>query len=103
MPPRKGASVGQPFDPEGDGYDIGTAREAGLEPSIEPGENFGHMGSVAPTTARERAQYKLPKESYLLLKGRKHESFDKAIEGERVRGFEIKKFGKRYFSVPISR
>ena len=68
------------FDPEGAGYDYETARRYGLKRNPE-----GRMPSRAP--------------SGQLLKGRKHETWDKTVEGEKQMGYEIYK-GKdgRYYS-----
>jgi hypothetical protein len=42
----------------------------------------------------------LPDEAYVILKGKSHETFDKAVKGEEERGFKVVKLGKRYYSVP---
>lgn len=91
------------FNPDGFDYDYESAEKAGIRP--EPmGPNKGHMGSVAPVTPEIYAKYQkegLPKgEAYLLLKGAAHPTHQMAVEAEAQRGFEIKKFGDRYFSVP---
>ena len=90
------------FNPEGDGYDYETALKYGMG-ADGTGKNAGHWGSVAPASKEDKQKYKLPDESYVILKGRKHETWQKAVEGEQERGFEIKKFGNRYFSVPIKK
>jgi hypothetical protein len=90
------------FNPEGDGYDYETARKYGMG-ADGTGENAGHWGSVAPASKEDKQKYKLPDESYVILKGRKHETWQKAVNGEQERGFEIKKFGNRYFSVPVNK
>lgn len=88
------------FDPEGTGFDMETALAAGMKPAgAEAGRNAGHFGSVVPTTAGEREAFGLPLDSFLVLKGKNHPTFNKAVEAERNRGFVIKKFGNRYFSV----
>tara|TARA_R100000789_G_C3017331_1_gene152726 strand:+ start:518 stop:817 length:300 start_codon:yes stop_codon:yes gene_type:complete len=92
---RKKASstlVGE-FDPEGGGYDITSARAAGLKR-----DSRGHMGSVIPATPKQISKG-VPKGSFMVLKGRKHSTFHKAVAGERARGFNVKKIGTRYFSV----
>lgn len=95
--------IAKNFDPEGFDYDYLTAEMAGITP--EPmGPNKGHMGSVAPVTPEIYEKYKkygLPKgESYMLLKGAAHPTHKMAVEAEAERGFEIKKIGDRYFSIP---
>ena len=85
----------QGFDPSGEGYDDARAKEAGMER-----DETGHMGSVAPTTDKEKKEFNLPDESYIMLKGEKHETWDKAVQGEQERGFEVVKIGDRYYSVP---
>jgi hypothetical protein len=87
------------FDPEGDDYDYLTARAAGMGPT-GTGENLGHWGSVTSAPKSLKVKYKLPEESYILLKGKNHPTWDFAVAGEEERGFEIKKYGDRYFSVP---
>lgn len=92
---------GSAFDPEGTGYDYATAKAVGMGPTGDgTKENAGHWGSVAMTSAGERKKYKLPEESYVILKGKNHETFDKAVTGEEERGFKVVKRGSRYYSVP---
>ena len=88
-----------PFGPEGRGYDTRTALSYGMTPA-ESGPNKGHMGSVVPTTALEKEMHGFPEESYLIVKGRKHPTFDLAVRGEMERGFKVLKRGTRYYSVP---
>jgi hypothetical protein len=87
------------FDPEGSGYDIKTAVAAGMEPDSKT----KHWGSVRKSTPDEIKKYGVPEDSYLLLKGAKHPTHNLAVEYEAKRGFEIKKFGDRYFSVPVKK
>lgn len=87
------------FDPESEDYDYDTAVAAGLGPDGKD-ENAGHWGSVTKASAEDRKKYGLPDESYVVLKGRKHETWDKAEEAERERGSEIVKKGDRYYSIP---
>ena len=69
------------FDPEGSGYDEDSARKAGMKPDAT-----GHWSSREP-------------KSGLLLKGRKHKTWGKTVEGERKAGYEIyKKKDGRYYS-----
>ena len=89
------------FDPEGDGFDMDRALFAGMNPAgPEAGPNEGHFGSVAPTTPDEQQQLKLPKDSFIILKGKRHPTFSKAEEAEKRRGFKVIKRGGRYYSVP---
>jgi hypothetical protein len=88
------------FDPESKGYDYDTARRYGMGPD-GVGENKGHWGSVAPASPKDKERFNLPDESYMVLKGRTHKTFHKAVKGERDRGFDVKKYGDRYFSVPM--
>ena len=91
----------RPFDPEGSDYDYETALSYGMEPTGDGTEkNKGHWGSVAPTSDSAREKYNLPYDSYVVLKGRSHESFSEAVAGEEARGFVVKKYGDRYYSVP---
>jgi len=91
------------FNPESSDYDYLNAEKAGILPEMT-GRNKGHMGSVAPVTSEIYEQYKkhgLPSgEAYIVLKGANHPTHKYLVEGEAERGFEIKKYGDRYFSVP---
>ena len=71
------------FDPEGEGYDMKTALEAGLTRDAT-----GHMPSRHPVTGQ-------------ILKGQKHKSYPLTVEGEEEAGMEIfqDKDGK-YYSKP---
>jgi hypothetical protein len=83
------------FDPEGLGYDYKAAKNAGMER-----DSTGHMGSVAPVSKEDREKFSLPDNSYIILKGKKHETFDKAVKAEEDRGSKVIKLGSRYYSVP---
>jgi hypothetical protein len=72
------------FDPEGGKYDHDSAIKAGMT----RGED-GHYGSVVEQ----------PDGSYLMLKGRRHPTYHKAVDAEKKRGYRIEKRGKRYYSV----
>ena len=48
----------------------------------------------------DKKKHGLPDESYVLLKGKSHKTWDLAVKGEEERGFEVKKYGNRYYSVP---
>ena len=90
MPKRK------KFNPDGTGYDLDTARAAGMKR-----DGRGHMGSVVRTKPAKARELGLPENSYLLLKGARHETFHKAVEAERKRGFRLQKARDgRYYSVP---
>ena len=69
------------FDPEGEGYDIETAKKYGITP-----DKTGHYPSRIPQTG-------------LILKGRKHKTWSLTEEGEKKAGYKIKKIGDRYFSI----
>jgi hypothetical protein len=86
---------GNAFDPEGLGYDYKAAKNAGMER-----DSTGHMGSVAPVSKEDREKFSLPDNSYIILKGKKHETFDKAVKAEEDRGSKVIKLGSRYYSVP---
>ena len=89
------------FQPEGTGYDYASAKAAGMGPD-GTGIDKGHWGSVTLASDAVRQKYNLPDESYMVLKGRSHETFFKAVLGEQARGFKVIKRGNRYFSVPKS-
>ncbi len=74
------------FDPEGSGFDHEGARRAGIGPNAS-----GHFPSRVPETG-------------LILKGRKHPTFNKTLRAERARGLIVRKGkGGRYFSNPPGR
>jgi hypothetical protein len=87
------------FNPESEDYDYATAVEAGLGPDGTD-ENAGHWGSVAAASDKEKKTHGLPQDSYIVLKGRKHQTWDKAEQAEKERGAKIVKRGERYYSVP---
>lgn len=90
------------FDADSKDYDIRRAVDEGMGPDGS-GENEGHWGSVAKASDREKSRYGLPEESYVMLKGRGHESFMEGVAFENARGFEVVKRGSRYFSIPRAR
>jgi hypothetical protein len=87
------------FDPEGDDYDYKTAFAVDMDPVTE-GPNEGHLWTTALLTPEQAAELKLPEGSRLILKGRKHETWDLGVAGEEENGFKVIKFGERYYSVP---
>ena len=97
---QKLAAALRQFDPSGADYDYTTAIGAGMQPQQQGGENKGHWGSVAPTPLQYRFDYQLPEDSYMILKGAGHPTFQQGVEGEQNRGYQVMKFGDRYFSVP---
>jgi hypothetical protein len=97
--PEMFAQGGSVFNPEGSGYDYQTALAHGMGPT-GTGEDAGHFGSVAPTSDDERMLRDLPRDAYVMLKGKTHETFDKAEKAEKERGSKIVKRGNRYYSVP---
>jgi hypothetical protein len=97
---QKLAAMLRQFDPLSADYDYTTAIGAGMQPQQQGGENKGHWGSVAPTPLQYRMDYNLPEDSYMMLKGAGHPTFQQGVEGEESRGYQVMKFGDRYFSVP---
>jgi organic radical activating enzyme len=87
------------FNPEGSDYDYQTALAYGMGPT-GTGEDLGHWGSVAPTSDDERMLRDLPRDAYVMLKGKAHETFDKAEAAEKERGSKVVKIGDRYYSIP---
>ncbi len=75
-----------PFDPEGSGYDMSTAQAVGLK--ADP--KTGHWPSRVPSGPLEG----------LILKGRRHETWHKAVEGDKRAGYGIRwdSKKKRYYS-----
>ena len=72
------------FNPEGSDYDYETAQKFGIKP-----DQSGHMPSRSPDGQ--------------ILKGKKHPTFFKTIEGEEKAGYEIKKGEDgKYYSQPKS-
>ena len=94
------------FDPYGQDYDYKTAMANGMGPTGK-GQNAGHWGSVAPAPQQYVEQYNLPAESYMMLKGVQHPTWDKAVAGEMQHktpnaplGYQIVQYGDRFFSIP---
>ena len=90
------------FNPEGSDYDYQTALAYGMGPT-GTGENSGHWGSVAPVSDDEAMKNEIPEDSYVVLKGKKHKTFNKAVDAENARGSKIEKHGTRYYSVPMKK
>lgn len=87
--------VKEPFDPEGTDYDYESAEAAGMLRDAT-----GHMGSVARASPEDIEKYGLRKDSYLMLKGKNHDTWDLAVEAEKNRNSTIQKHDNRYYSVP---
>ena len=83
-PPKKIGREDVAFDPEGEDYDYTTARLSGARADAE-----GHWPSKDPVTG-------------MLLKGRRHPTFHKTLEGEAAQGYRVEKRGNRYFSFPAA-
>lgn len=80
----------KPFDPEGSGYDMKTARLAGLKAKPQPDDdNRPHWPSRDPETG-------------LLLKGRAHPTFDLGVEHDRREGYGLEMKNGRYYSQPFA-
>lgn len=99
FPGKKYSKGGNVFNPEGSGYDYQTAMAHGMGPT-GTGEDLGHWGSVATTSDDERMLRDLPRDAYVMLKGKAHETFNKAEASEKERGFKVVKIGDRYYSIP---
>ena len=63
-------------------------------------DDTGHWGSVVDASKEDKKKYNLPDESYIILKGKKHKTWDLMEKAEKERGFKIVKHGNRYYSVP---
>ena len=75
------------FDPDGAGYDMESAKAAGLKAEPDPETGEPHWPSRDP-------------KSGLLLKGRGHETWAKTVEGERKAGYQIFKGNDgHYYSI----
>lgn len=71
-----------PFKSRGSGYDYKSARKAGLGP-----DKTGHWPSRVPKTG-------------LILKGSRHPTFKKTVEGEKKAGMKIFRRNGRLYSRP---
>ena len=98
---RKMADGGAVFDAESDGYDYDTAKRYGMGPD-GTGENLGHWGSRVELNEKDRPK-DLPEGTGIMLKGAKHETWDKALKGEDDAGYDVVKRGDRYYSIPRKR
>lgn len=74
------------FDPEGDDYDYETAKDAGLEPKPVEDDDVPHWPSRDPRSG-------------MLLKGRKHKTFDHGVEEDEKLGYKLSKKGDRYYTL----
>ena len=88
----------KPFDPKGKDYDRKTAESFGMRPKglgLTSPENITdkHWGSVSPVTRKETMTGNLPKGSYKVLKGEKHETLYKTKIAEAKRGARLVKRG----------
>lgn len=83
------------FDSESSDYDMRSAQAFGMTKD----EN-GHYGSVIEASSSDKEKYNLPQESYLILKGRQHPTWNLMNDAEKERGFAVIKKGDRYYSVP---
>jgi len=93
----------EPFDPEGAGYNEAYGDLIGVPPATEE----QHRGSVTEDLSQlpEDVQQEMKKlygdDVLLVLKGRKHPTWDQAVEGERKMGRRIVKGAGGYnYSVP---
>jgi hypothetical protein len=92
--------MGKKFDPESSDFDYESAKKAGMKPTIDPKDGKPHWGSVVPATQQEKEKHSLPKGSYKIVKGKKHNTYWKAEDAEKSRGANVVKKGDRYYSVP---
>jgi hypothetical protein len=75
-----GLMIRKKFDPEGSDYDYEGAAEAGMK------RIGGHMGSIG--------------KGGMVLKGRKHKTWNKTVKAEKARRHKIVKKKGRYWTVP---
>ena len=87
------------FDPEGSDYDYARAKAGGMKPTANAQGQMKWGSTVRPSESQMR-RYNLPPGTYIILKGRKHESWDATVASEEKRGSKIVKHGARYYSVP---
>lgn len=73
------------FDPEGEGYDYEQAEAAGLSPQPVEDDDVPHWPSREPGSG-------------LLLKGRKHPTFDHGVDVDRREGYGLEKQNGRYYT-----
>ena len=85
MPSLERKRVFEVFDPEGPGYDYKSAISAGVSP-----DKTGHWASRNPVTGQ-------------ILKGRKHKTYHKTVDGEAKAGYTIRKRRDgKYYSTPVN-
>ncbi|KKN65014.1 hypothetical protein LCGC14_0485710 [marine sediment metagenome] len=87
-----------PFDPEGSGFDYGSAESRGI--TRDPVSQ--HFQSAAPLAPEESEALGLPPDTSRILKGRRHETFQEEVEASRGLGREIVQGPDgNYYSVPV--
>ena len=77
--------AGQKFDPEGEGYDMRSALQYGLTSQIGD-DGKPHWPTRVPGVG-------------LILKGRKHKTWDLGRKADEDLGYQLIKKGSRYYSV----
>jgi hypothetical protein len=85
------------FDPKGTGFDHETAIKAGLKRLFDPESGEMHFQSRLPLTPEEARRWGFgpDQEVGLILKGKKHPTFKKAIDADRALGFvQVEKKGR---------
>ena len=86
----------EPFDPEGIGYDDEAAQVLGLKR-----DKTGHMQSRVELPKEATDKMGLPEGSGVILKGRKHPTWNETVKGEKEAGFDIARGPDgRYYSIP---
>lgn len=89
----------QPFDPQGEGYDMVTARLRGYSPQPVPGDSVPHWQTRAPLTSQESVAMSLPPDSGMILKGAAHPTWDLGRQADRELGYELVWRNGRAYSV----
>ncbi len=89
------------FDPEGSGFDINTAIDAGLRRDPTPGPNQFHLQTRLPLDAAAKRKFGFSddQEVGMILKGKGHRSFKVGVEDDARLGFTLVKRRGRYFTV----
>ena len=97
-------SITQPstteFDPESDGYDIRSAKDYGIKPEINSEDGLLHWPTRVEIKPEDAKKWGFPEGTGMMLKGKKHKTWELGVKVENDMGYDVVKKGSRYWSIP---